>query len=282
MTFRDLVWDLRFKLQRGNPHHGPTEGEFSMGEVEKDPTSPLNHVDFDFGGRKHRFCFPPELREEAPLALRRIFTSPAFMMTRFDGRTVVDVGSFIGDSSIYFALRGARRVVALEPSARFCSIARANMEVNGLAGSVQVVNEGAGMAGFSNQSEDLQDQSHESHEVLIHREWVPSAQKGVRINSLREIIARFDLGADAVLKVNCEGCEYNLIMDATVVDIGAFSEMLIEYHYGSGKLERKLSQMGFTTSRSENRLQFNRFFEDPRLEVGWLHATRHPPKALNR
>jgi FkbM family methyltransferase len=31
------------------------------------------------------------------------------------GRVVVDVGAYIGDSAIYFALRGARKVVAVEP-----------------------------------------------------------------------------------------------------------------------------------------------------------------------
>lgn len=31
------------------------------------------------------------------------------------GRVVIDIGVFIGDSSIYFALRGAKRVIAVEP-----------------------------------------------------------------------------------------------------------------------------------------------------------------------
>jgi len=32
-----------------------------------------------------------------------------------EGRVVVDVGAFVGDSAIYFALKGARRVIAIEP-----------------------------------------------------------------------------------------------------------------------------------------------------------------------
>jgi hypothetical protein len=32
-----------------------------------------------------------------------------------EDKVVVDVGAFIGDSSIYFALRGASRVIAVEP-----------------------------------------------------------------------------------------------------------------------------------------------------------------------
>ena len=32
-----------------------------------------------------------------------------------NGRVVVDVGAFVGDSAIYFALKGAKRVIAIEP-----------------------------------------------------------------------------------------------------------------------------------------------------------------------
>jgi len=30
------------------------------------------------------------------------------------GKVVIDVGAYIGDSAIYFALKGARKVIALE------------------------------------------------------------------------------------------------------------------------------------------------------------------------
>jgi FkbM family methyltransferase len=32
-----------------------------------------------------------------------------------EGRVVVDVGAFVGDSTIYFALKGADRVITVEP-----------------------------------------------------------------------------------------------------------------------------------------------------------------------
>jgi len=32
-----------------------------------------------------------------------------------EGRVVVDIGAFVGDSAMHFALRSARRVVAIEP-----------------------------------------------------------------------------------------------------------------------------------------------------------------------
>jgi len=283
MTFRSFAWELRFKLQKDRTPNRIVDGvEFTVGtEVMKDISTSLLFVGFSFVGKEHAFFFPDELREVAPRALQRIFLSQAFNEIGSRERTVVDVGSFIGDSAIYFALRGARRVVALEPSLEFCQVARVNMDRNGLAGIVEVVNEGAGSPGFSQQPED-QSNPKATQEALIHREWAPTAQDGIRINSLRDLIGRFKLDVDAALKVNCEGCEYSLIMNATEGDLRHFSEMLIEYHYGSKRLEGKLAGAGFRLSKAENRLQFNEHFADPRLEVGWLHASRVDTKGQTR
>jgi FkbM family methyltransferase len=252
-----------------------TEFEFSAGrDVQTDAGTSLDFIGFVFCGDAHRFYFPDDLKNEAPIALRRLFTSRAFSQMRLQGRLVVDVGSFIGDSALYFALRGAQRVVALEPSSRFCSIADVNVEKNGLAGIVQVVNEGAGKSGFSQFAEQIPEGMEDSKEVLIHREWKPGGTTGVRINSLKEVAVRFNPGTDAVLKVNCEGCEYSLILEASEEELRGFSEIMLEYHYGSKKLEKKLGECGFNVLRIQNRLQFNKFFPDPRLEVGLLWARR--------
>ncbi|MCC6017275.1 MAG: FkbM family methyltransferase, partial [Desulfurococcaceae archaeon] len=49
-----------------------------------------------------------------------------------EDKVVVDVGAFIGDSSIYFALRGARRVIAVEPHPEAYKVMVENIRLNGL------------------------------------------------------------------------------------------------------------------------------------------------------
>ena len=48
----------------------------------------------------------------------------------YRGRVVVDVGAYVGDSSIYFALRGAKKVYAIEPDRDAYSELLVNIELN--------------------------------------------------------------------------------------------------------------------------------------------------------
>jgi FkbM family methyltransferase len=59
-----------------------------------------------------------------------------------EGKVVVDVGAFIGDSSIYFALRGARRVIAVEPHPEAYKVMVENIRFNDLEDVIIPVNAG--------------------------------------------------------------------------------------------------------------------------------------------
>ena len=278
MKTKDIAWELRFWLQRIRPPRSSqgiqTEDGFSMSkQVKLDETSALYYVDFIFSGKGYRFYFSEELKDLAPFALERLFTYRAFAQLRLQNKPVIDIGSFIGDSALFFALRGARSVVALEPSSRFCAIASVNVERNGMGGLIHVVNEGAGKSGFAQVPVDVSKRA-EDPRASVHREWRSSGRDGVRINSLGDIAERFDPLADTVLKVNCEGCEYDLILGASRVELRRFPEIMVEYHYGSGALTRKLEESGFSVLVTQNRLELNRSFSDPRLEIGLLYARR--------
>ncbi|MCI4455332.1 MAG: FkbM family methyltransferase, partial [Sulfolobus sp.] len=62
-------------------------------------------------------------------------------------RTVVDVGAGIADTAIYFALRGAKRVIAFEPFPKIFEIAERNVKANGLEDKILLVNAGCGYDG---------------------------------------------------------------------------------------------------------------------------------------
>jgi hypothetical protein len=60
----------------------------------------------DFMGVKFRDVFR---------SMVEVFVDEEWGFLSVNGRTVIDVGAFVGDSSIYFALRGAKKVIAVEP-----------------------------------------------------------------------------------------------------------------------------------------------------------------------
>jgi methyltransferase, FkbM family len=71
-------------------------------------------------------------------------------------RTVVDVGAGIADTAIYFALRGAKRVIAFEPFPKIFDIAQKNVKANGLEDKVILVNAGCGYDGEVRVKEDIE------------------------------------------------------------------------------------------------------------------------------
>lgn len=51
--------------------------------------------------------------------------------------------------------------------------------------------------------------------------------------------------ADAVMKADCEGCEYSLVENKA---IRSFNEIILEYHNGNTKLVKYLSKLGFSST----------------------------------
>lgn len=73
-----------------------------------------------------------------------------------------------------------------------------------------------------------------------------------------------------VLKMDCEGCEYDVILSSTEHTLQKFSHILIEYHYSYKDLLDVLIKSGFRTSISVPR----RSIADTRMRFGYIFADR--------
>jgi len=63
------------------------------------------------------------------------------------GRVVVDVSAGVSDTAILFALRGADKVIALEPYPSLYRVGLTNIRLNGLEGKISLIN--GGLGGFN-------------------------------------------------------------------------------------------------------------------------------------
>ena len=68
-----------------------------------------------------------------------IFANKIYRYLPVKGRTVIDIGANIADSSIYFSLLGANEVIALEPLPNTYEIAKKNIELNNLADNITLL-----------------------------------------------------------------------------------------------------------------------------------------------
>lgn len=141
------------------------------------------------------------------------------------GRVVVDVGAYVGDSSIAFARQGAT-VHAFEPSVAFCAFIRRNLAENGLAARVHL------------------------HEVGLAERAEEVRTRNDRLNLVEGVaysLAHLPTGIE-LLKLDCEGAEYHLLGDPRFLGHLAPREIRMEYHRGHRGVVDALERAGYAVA----------------------------------
>lgn len=215
-------------------------------------------IKFKFKNRNLRFYSSKRVLLDALKVLNEIFGMEVYKQLNVKGKIVVDIGSYIGDSPIYFILKGAERVYAFEPYPSSYSLLLKNIKINSLDKKTIAFNEG-----LSKNMGKIRIK--EDYEGLATSQLKDFHQgKQVKLTTLEGIVKRFNL-EDAVLKMDCEGCEYT-ILKTPKKTLKSFQEIIMEYHYGYKDLKEKLERASFKVKNTKP-IRVNR------LLMGYLHAT---------
>jgi FkbM family methyltransferase len=155
-----------------------------------------------------------------------------------EGETVLDIGANIGDSSIYFALNNAEKVIALEPFPETYLTAKKNIEENSLTNKITLLN-----AAYGKDCEVLLDDSVPQNGLSL----LKPSNKGIKVKSysLETLLNLYNINK-AILKMDCEGCEYQ-ILNENLSALRKFKRIELEFHYGYRNIENKLRSAGFST-----------------------------------
>ncbi|MGB9845490.1 MAG: FkbM family methyltransferase [Methanothermobacter tenebrarum] len=217
-------------------------------------------IKFKFKNKNLRFYSSANksLLLDALKVLSETFTMEPYKQINAKGKVVVDIGSYIGDSPIYFILKGAKRVYAFEPYPSSYSLLLKNIKINSSDKKIIAFNEG-----LSKNMGKIRIK--EDYEGLATSQLKDFHQgKQVKLTTLEGIVKRFNL-KDAVLKMDCEGCEYT-ILKTPKKTLKSFQEIIMEYHYGYKDLREKLERASFKVKNTKP-IRVNR------LLMGYLHAT---------
>nr|MDP9290581.1 FkbM family methyltransferase [Thermoproteota archaeon] len=193
--------------------------------------------------------------------IRGIYLDDEYHFLPVRGKTVVDIGANIGDSSIYFALRGANKVIAIEPFPVSYEAATKNLEFNNLSEQIILLQAGcAADLGSITIDKDFGSDKDSSLQEF---------QNGIRIPllTLEYILNEFAVPSNSILKMDCEGCEYEVMLSSSPDTLRKFSHMQIEYHYGHKSIKTKLESSGFKVSYDGPKYWKHAYF-------GYIYASR--------
>ena len=166
------------------------------------------------------------------------FFTDIWLQSKMNGKKVVDIGAWIGDTSIAFIANGATQVIALEPLKDSYELAKKNIEINNLSSKIELL--------FAVcDSEDGFIFVNPNAESTIQADLKISSD-GIKIPkfSLDSLISKYTI-ENGILKMNCEGCEYNIILKTPKEILRKFEYIVIEYHYGYANLIKRLRESGF-------------------------------------
>jgi len=164
------------------------------------------------------------------------------VLSGLKGRDVIDVGANVGDSALYFVLNGARKVIAVEPLPNVAKCAEENVRLSGATDKVRVLN-----AALSNEPVGVPC----DYDVLSSRYFStlkgsgPCKVPGVTLGDLLNTV-----DDPYLLKMDCEGCEAQVILGPKREGLRAFEHIILETHprttgVSNDKLLASLKELGF-------------------------------------
>jgi ribosomal protein L11 methylase PrmA len=157
------------------------------------------------------------LQKDYTNVLDEIFVRKAYGVDYFIGKNVIDVGASIGDTALYYASNGASNVFGFEMDKERYDLCVKNIQLNSMSSRIKIMNESA----YS--------------------------------NSIRELILEKDLH-NVVVKLDCEGCEFEIIGNLTQDVFDRIDYIVMEYHSDPHKIIKKLTDAGFILRKEKKTL----------------------------
>jgi len=176
---------------------------------------------------KFLYMYPPILE---------VFEFGEYGFVDVEDRIVIDIGAHVGDSSIYFALKGAKKVIAVEPHPKAFEELVKNTKLNDLETTIVPVN-----VAVASKPGKICIEENIDIETTLESYYKVADLRGnncvsIPAITLENIIEKHvaPYNEALVLKMDCEGCEYDVILN-DYEHIRVFDAIIFEYHaYATG------------------------------------------------
>ncbi len=165
----------------------------------------------------------------------------------YQGRTVLDIGGFQGDSAAYFWSRKAKKVIIFEPVDDHVPWIRKNIQLNNMNADVHV-------AGIGNEN-GTRIMQYDQADIGFGLQNDGSKSMEIKIRNVSDVI--LESGADTA-KIDCEGAEESLIHVSTEI-LQKIPTYMIEVHTPEIReaILEKFNEAGFILDNERIKSKFS-------------------------
>ena len=160
----------------------------------------------------------------------QVFEEEDYKFFNVKDKSILDIGAFVGDSAIYFILKGAKKVYAIEPHPDAYNEMLENIKLNNMEDKIIPIN-----MGINYEKDyitiDVKDITHVAFSIFKSNN---NTDIKVPAGKLSYIIEKYNIDTQ-ILKMDCEGCEYDIILK-DYDTIKEFEEIGFEYHAYNTKI----------------------------------------------
>jgi len=185
------------------------------------------------------------------MILAEIFLDKSYVhgLPLSDRPVIIDIGGYIGDFTVYAArCLNARKVVVCEPSPRNWALLQENVANNCLDDRVILVNKAVTDGKDVMMNVDAPD-SGQARVSAYHP--TSDGRRLVPVITLSSLIQQHQLGVIDLLKIDCEGGEYDILLSTPSHVFSSIRNIVFEYHEITGfeaklaAVKRRLSAEGY-------------------------------------
>lgn len=191
-------------------------------------------------------------------------------------RVVVDIGAGIGDSSIYYASQGAR-VYAFEPTSESFELALRNIKINQMEDQITIFK--SAISSHDGGATLFFNPAYPGYNTLLPlggRTELYQARSNIDTCTLTSFLSRYHIEQIDLLKIDCEGCEFEVITPANAEALTRTKEIILEYHSTPTPIINLLKSLHFKVrvNRTASSDAIGSANSRIKSEFGILHASR--------
>jgi FkbM family methyltransferase len=167
----------------------------------------------------------------------------------YHGNFVIDIGGYIGETALFFAQKGARRVFCVEPAPDNFRLLEQNISQSSFKDKIVVVRAAIldkdGIVEFY-----MDNQNYPSHHVANSHEFMKIYTRdaltyNIQAMSFQSLLEYTGLEEVDVVKLDCEGSEYDILLGTPDSVLKRVRKYIIEYHNGPDVLVKRLDDLGY-------------------------------------